>query len=683
MTEPTPTLEKSKKINVINKQTVHQICSGQVILDLATAIKELVENSLDSGATFIDIKLKDHGKSCITVTDNGSGVLEEDFQGLGLKHHTSKLREFSDLTEVNTFGFRGEALSSLCSLSELSIITRHRSSEHGFRLEFDQNGILREKVPCAREVGTTVHVRDIFKCLPVRAKEFYRNLKKEYAKAIQILYSYCLVAVDAKITCSNTVSNKLPSVVVNTASSKDVMGNISAVFGNKSTNGLMRIKLLTPDEATLREYNLPDNVDVDFEWDCYVSSCDHDLGRSSPDRQFFYVNDRPCDLTKVAKLINHIYQRYNNKQYPFVFLNLKLDKGSTDINVTPNKRTIFCAQERLILATLKQSLITEWDSQQGSLTTKSLQELNLLTKRQISPTNTTDRPAKKFRNLDSSNSLRNDRETVQNDKVVPYDDENVATCWEKLDDAEMKINIKSVAERLKEKRQNVSPKFATRIPEIKFKAQNESSENGGKEERNLKKRLTKDSFLKMEIVGQFNLGFIIARLNNDLFIIDQHASDEKFRFEKLNNETRLKTQKLIVPKPMDISTVNETILIEHKKIFEDNGFFFNIDSEAGSGHRVHLTAMPVSGNWQFGQEDIEELIFFIREGGVGNEREDKFRPTRVRQMLASRACRSAVMIGTALNLNDMQRLVRQMARLENPWCCPHGRPTIRHLLSLT
>lgn len=462
-------------------------------------MKELVENSLDSGATFIDIKLKDHGKSCITVIDNGSGVSEEDFEGLGLKHHTSKLREFADLTEVNTFGFRGEALSSLCSLSELSIITRHRNSEHGFKLEFNRDGILCSKVACAREVGTTVHVKNIFKCLPVRAKEFYRNLKREYAKAIQILYSYCLVAVDTKITCSNAISNKIPSVVVSTASYKDITSNINAVFGNKSTNGLVQVELLTPDDEILREYNLSGNVKVDFEWDCYVSSCDHDSGRSIPDRQFFYVNGRPCDLTKVAKLINHIYQRYNNKQYPFVFLNLKLDKESTDINVTPNKRTIFCAQERLILATLKQSLITKWESQQGSLTAKPLQQLNFLTKRQISPTNTTDRPRKKFCNLDSPNSSRNDQETVPNDKSISDDDETVATCWKKLDDAEMKISIKSVKEQWKEKRQNVSLKFANRNPEIKFKAQIESSENRGNEERNLKKRLTKDSFLKVSV----------------------------------------------------------------------------------------------------------------------------------------------------------------------------------------
>lgn len=186
----------------------------------------------------------------------------------------------------------------------------------------------------------------------------------------------------------------------------------------------------------------------------------------------------------------------------------------------------------------------------------------------------------------------------------------------------------------------------------------------------------------MEIIGQFNLGFIITRLKEDLFIIDQHASDEKYRFEKLSNETQLKTQKLIIPKFLNISAVNETILIEHQKTFEDNGFFFKINSKAESGHRVQLTGIPVSGYWQFGQEDIEELIFLIREAGVENKEKNIFRPSRVRQMLASRACRGAVMIGKALNNSDMQKLIAQMAQMKNPWSCPHGRPTIRHLLSL-
>ncbi|KAK9302717.1 hypothetical protein QLX08_005429 [Tetragonisca angustula] len=684
MTEPIPPLEKSKKINAINKQTIHQICSGQVILDLATAVKELVENSLDSGATLIDIKLKDYGKTCISVSDNGSGVLEQDFEGLGLKHYTSKLREFSDLTEVNTFGFRGEALSSLCSLADLSIITKHCTSKHGFKLQFDHNGMLQKKEPCARETGTTVHIKNIFKCFSVRAKEFQRNLKKEYVHAIQVLYSYCLISTNTKITCFNWVSNKSPNLVVSTTSPSNILNNINLIFGKKSSNGLIKVELLPADETTLQEYNLPNNTIMDFEWDCYISSCDHDMGRSAPDRQFFYVNDRPCDLTKVSKLINQIYHRYNNKQYPFVFLNLKLNKHSTDINVTPNKRTIFCTQERLILATLKYNLTSEWEKLQGNLTVNSIPELNFGVKRIISPTNEC-RPTKRFHNLNTSNIHSKYTETqniqcINENKTIQYDNvqNNITNQIKILNDIEMPISILTIKQQL-QKKQNILPKCIVSSTRIKFKAQ---MDQNSKAENELKRQLTKDSFLEMEIIGQFNLGFIITRLKEDLFIIDQHATDEKYRFEKLNNETELKTQKLIVPKFLNISALNETILIEHKKTFEDNGFFFKINTEAESGHRVQLTGIPVSGSWQFGQEDIEELIFLIREGGIENKDKNIFRPSRVRQMLASRACRKAVMIGTALNNNDMHKLVIQMAQMENPWSCPHGRPTIRHLLSL-
>ncbi|XP_076668543.1 mismatch repair endonuclease PMS2 [Andrena cerasifolii] len=727
MTESIPTSEISKKIVAINKKTVHQICSGQVVLDLATALKELVENSLDSGATFIDIKLKDYGKTCISVSDNGSGVLEQDFEGLGLKHHTSKLREFSDLTEVNTFGFRGEALSSLCSLAELSIVTRHLTSEHGYKLEFDHNGVLKKKEACAREVGTTLHVKNIFKCLPVRAKEFERNLKKEYARTIQVLYSYCLVSTDTKITCSNSVSGKSPNLVVSTANSSNILSNINTIFGKKSSNGLVSLELQPPDEATLQEYNLPVNVEVDFEWDCYISSCDHDIGRSTPDRQFLYINGRPCDLTKVSKLINQVYHKYNNKQYPFIFLNLKLNKQWTDINVTPDKRTIFCTQEHLVLATLKFSLTTKWDRLQGNLTVNPVAELNFGVKRTISPT-TADRPAKRLQSLrtisnvertekqnvdctEKQNVERTEKQNVERTvkqivertekqnveriekqnvertekQNVERDGDNVQNDMTNqrkiLDSVEMPISILIIKQKLEEKR-NMLSKHVTTNTRIKYKAKLESNQNSDAENE-LKRELTKESFLQMELIGQFNLGFIIVRLKEDLFIIDQHATDEKYRFEKLHNETQLKVQKLIIPKPLTLSSLNTTILIEHQKIFEDNGFSIKINPEAEHGHHAELTGIPVSGYWQFGQEDIEELIFLIREGGgLENSENHIFRPSRVRQMLASRACRSAVMIGTALNNHEMHNLVTHMAQMENPWNCPHGRPTIRHLLSL-
>ncbi|KAI4497850.1 hypothetical protein M0802_006966 [Mischocyttarus mexicanus] len=679
MSEPIATTEKSKKIGAINKEAIHRICSGQVVIDLSIAVKELVENSLDSGATIVDVKLTDYGKTCITVSDNGSGVEEQDFEGLGLKHHTSKLREFSDLTEVNTFGFRGEALSSLCALSDLTIVTRHSTSEHGFKLEFDRNGLLKKKEICAREKGTSVHVRNIFKSLPVRAKEFHKNIKREYARTIQILYSYCLISVDAKITCTNTISGKSSNLIVSTANADSVLNNIITVFGKKSVDHLVQIELQPPDETTLEEYNLPNNSKIDFDWECYVSNNNHTCGRSTPDRQFFYVNGRPCDLTKINKLINHIYHKYNNKQYPFVFLNLKLNQECADINVTPDKRTILFTQEKIILACIKFNLTKKWEFIQRYFTVKTLTESNVGFKRAASSTDN-DPPTKRLQIFHRSENTEKNYEIETNLETNNILEENNEVV-EQLLNVEIPIDIEKVKKKFYEKR-NASKNNVTKKRILKYRAQIEASQNN-EAEKELKRELTKDSFTKMKIIGQFNLGFIIVLLENDLFIIDQHATDEKFRFEKLSNETRLKTQKLIIPKPLHFSYLNETILIDHQKIFESNGFEIKINAEEKIGNRVELIGMPVSFGWQFGQGDIEELIFLIKEGIENKVLFEIPRPSRVQQMLASRACRSAVMIGTALNNTEMMKLVIQMSQMKNPWNCPHGRPTIRHLFSMS
>ncbi|XP_055203827.1 putative postmeiotic segregation increased 2-like protein 2 [Gorilla gorilla gorilla] len=170
--------EPAKAIKPIDRKSVHQICSGPVVLSLSTAVKELVENSLDAGATNIDLKLKDYGVDLIEVSDNGCGVEEENFEGLTLKHHTCKIQEFADLTEVETFGFQGEALSSLCALSDVTISTCHASEKVGTRLVFDHDGKIIQKTPYPHPRGTTVSVKQLFSTLPVRHKEFQRNIKK-------------------------------------------------------------------------------------------------------------------------------------------------------------------------------------------------------------------------------------------------------------------------------------------------------------------------------------------------------------------------------------------------------------------------------------------------------------------------------------------------------------------------
>lgn len=157
-------------IRAIDKGVVHRICSGQVILDLATAVKEIVENALDAGASTVEVRLKEYGSELIEIADNGSGVEPANFQSLTLKYHTSKLQNFSDLQEVSTFGFRGEALSSLCALASITITTRTTNTNPAQRLSYDHTGTLVGTTPTARAVGTTVAVKDLFKTLPVRHK---------------------------------------------------------------------------------------------------------------------------------------------------------------------------------------------------------------------------------------------------------------------------------------------------------------------------------------------------------------------------------------------------------------------------------------------------------------------------------------------------------------------------------
>ncbi|TNN04066.1 hypothetical protein fugu_001095 [Takifugu bimaculatus] len=321
-------------IKAIDKHSVHQICSGQVVLTLATAVKELVENSIDAGATNIG-KLKDCGADLVEVSDNGKGVEEANFEGLTLKHHTSKLREFTDLIHVETFGFRGEALSSLCALSHLSVVTCHESCQVGTKLVFDHNGHLVQRSPHPRQQGTTVSLQQLFYTLPVRHKEFQRNIKKEYGKMIHILQSYCIISTGVRITCSNQNGQGKRSTVLSTSSSQSIRDNIGAIFGPKQMQSLLPFQQASPTENVIEEYGLS-GADLPkplFLITGFVSRGDHGVGRSATDRQFFFINNRPCDPVKVIKLVNEVYHMYNRHQYPFVALNISVasDTSASDI----------------------------------------------------------------------------------------------------------------------------------------------------------------------------------------------------------------------------------------------------------------------------------------------------------------------------------------------------------------
>ena len=244
----------------------------------------------------------------------------------------------------------------------------------------------------------------------------------------------------------------------------------------------------------------------------------------------------------------------------------------------------------------------------------------------------------------------------------------------------MKITLDSIRQMaISEEKAEETLKSEKKLKKLKlrFKESTIEPSKNKKAEAELEMEFKKEMFSEMEVLGQFNLGFIIAKVNSDLFIVDQHASDEKFNFEDLEKKTKLQTQQLVVPERLELSSIQEITLLENLKIFEMNGFKFLVDEAAEPGQKVKIHSKPFSKNWEFGKEDIEEMIFMLDEAP-----NVLCRPTRIRTMLASRACRKSVMIGTALTKKQMKTLLEHMGGLDHPWNCPHGRPTLRYLQNL-
>lgn len=231
-------------IKALEGRTVHQIQSGQVIIDLNSVVKELVENSLDAGATSVEVRFKDHGLDSVEVQDNGAGVSSEDYETIALKHHTSKLDNYDGLSSLQTFGFRGEALSSLCAVSDMHIVTaRANEAPKGTRLQFETSGKLKSTQTVACQKGTTVTVENVFFNLPVRRRELEKNIKREYGRVLGLLQAYACVTMEARISVTNVIAKGRKAVVFATKSNQTTRDNIANVFGARALSALVAMEL--------------------------------------------------------------------------------------------------------------------------------------------------------------------------------------------------------------------------------------------------------------------------------------------------------------------------------------------------------------------------------------------------------------------------------------------------------
>ncbi|KZZ96172.1 DNA mismatch repair protein [Moelleriella libera RCEF 2490] len=356
-------------IRPIDGRSIHLIQSGQVIVDLCSVAKELVENSIDAGASIIDVRFRNQGLEAIDVQDNGSGIPSANYKAIARKHHTSKLSTYSDIASLQTYGFRGEALASLSAVSTLTITTCVESDiPKGSRLSFDARGNLSNVAVTAAQRGTTVVVENLFHNLPVRRRELERNIKREWLKVIALLNQYACIQTNLKFSVSQQPSKGKRVLLFSTKGNPTTRENIVNIFGSKACTTLIALeldmKLQVAEKA--QQVSLESSTDPlsrNVHISGHISRPVHGDGRQAPDRQMLFVNGRPCGLPQFAKIFNEVYKSYNLTQSPFIFANIQLDTELYDVNVSPDKRSILLHDQGALLEDLRASLTALFDKQ--------------------------------------------------------------------------------------------------------------------------------------------------------------------------------------------------------------------------------------------------------------------------------------------------------------------------------
>ncbi|NXF38367.1 PMS1 protein, partial [Nyctibius bracteatus] len=330
----------------LSAETVRLLSSSQVITSVVSVVKELIENSLDASATIIDIKLEDYGFNKIEVRDNGNGIKVDDVPVMAIKHYTSKISSSEDLERLTTYGFRGEALGSICCISEVLITTKTAADDFSTQYALDSNGHITSKKPSHLGQGTTVTVLKLFKNLPVR-KQFYstnKKCKEELKKVQDLLIAYGIIKPDLRITLTH---NK--AVIWQKTRVSDHKMACMSVLGTAIMGSMVPFQHCCEDPEINLSGFLPK-----AESDSSLTSL------SSSERSFVFINNRPVHQKEILKLIRQYYSLVKHKEctrlYPVFFLNITVPASAVDVNLTPDKTQVLLHYKESVLLAVENVL---------------------------------------------------------------------------------------------------------------------------------------------------------------------------------------------------------------------------------------------------------------------------------------------------------------------------------------
>ncbi len=610
-------------IRVLDPDTINRIAAGEVIERPASIVKELIENSLDSGAKNITVDVQNGGISFIRVTDNGSGFMKDDIPTAFLRHATSKIREEADLRRIRSLGFRGEALSSIASVAKVELLTKREEDFLGSRYVIN-GGVetVFEDIGCPN--GTTFMIRDLFYNVPARRK-FLKSAVTEAGYINELVNRFAVSACDVSFSLMSQ-----GRTILHTSGNGNRKDAVYSVYGRE-----------------IAEHLIP--IDYHGELLSVKGFIGHSMiSRGNRNLEMFFVNGRGVRSNLLYKAVEDAYSTYlMQHKYPFTLLMIDIDPDLIDVNIHPTKQDVrFSSQEEVC-------------SELTGAVRETLHDSVLI-------------PSMEQEKEERPKYLERVPESFETNRLQARVSENAG---ESLYHSPVPVN-------------NGSPVFETTVSGPSDEGAVFPKEAPGHqlsfiEEAHIPEENPKESapqevegdFVKLRsdiqfrIVGQVFKTYWIIETGDRMYLIDQHAAHEKInyeRFVKAMNTGEVYSQNLLPPIVISLTIREEEALLKYKQELEAIGFVI----EHFGGRDYQICAVPTVLYRMDARDYFLSTLDDLAEGNA------TVRPERVYETLASMSCKAAIKGNQWISETEAKHLFAELLSLDNPFHCPHGRPTI-------
>jgi len=677
------------KIVLLDELTINQIAAGEVIERPASVVKELIENSIDAGATNITVEVKNGGIKEIRIKDNGSGMSKDDLEFAFERHATSKIRAAEDLETVKSMGFRGEALASIAAIAHVEMTSKLENEEFGHKIVLEGGDVLLKEEVGANK-GTTIVISNLFYNTPVR----YKFLKKDYTEL-----GYIEDAVTRIALANPNVAIKLINenkTIIQTVGNGDIKSVIYAIYGKEIVDGL---------------------VDVSYEYeDIKVTGVigKPEIARNNRSYQMFFVNKR---FVKDKALTSGAEQAFKGLlpigKFGVLVLNLEIEPRKIDVNVHPTKLEIRFQEEQKVFkavyhsiknSLLKGELVADTEKQETQIAVEPpkyiapvseikselpyiapISQIKEEIKEESSISQVREEHEKKSAGLFGLFKRKDEEEKIeeQSENTIEqiFKNKSNEITEEVAQETVQMPNVSEIQKNAEEKIDKInqeqefevmySKAFGKKIEDKKEETEKIDTYSFA-ETKNMSIFEEKEEYKAAPVYkycGTIFSTYIVIEMNDEVYIIDQHAAHERIMYEKIKKNFYSNMEKdsqiMLLPDIIQLSHKERSIVRENTELFKKAGFIF----EEFGDNTIRLIGVPTICL----ELDTKELFLNILDEidtvaiTATQEKEDKF--------IATIACKAAVKAKMNLNKEEIDSLMDKLLRLPNPFTCPHGRPT--------